>query len=312
MLYINDMKIRLSIVVLSGLILIPSLKAEEAQEVAVLKESAVKTLSVTTDFQWISGMNRITTPSYTTSSSFARFHVGAGVRLSDWARVNGDFPFGLLQVQTDLKALGPSTSKTAQTQLVTDRVKVGLEGKLFPDSQIGEISWNSRVALPTILGKVDYDNRFYNHTAWSVGLSDIYHFSELPVYALGSFSYITKFSTIYKREERDYGDEYAMAFGAGYRLAPKIHAIVQLQGSHVQPYTSKIMNMTMKSPSGATAVHVVPSISLPLRNNLSIRGQSRILLHRTQIDRNDSGDLWGSFEDSSEYSFQLGVRLGVI
>ncbi len=307
-----DMKQKISIIVLGCLIMIPSVRAEEATEVAVLKESATKALSVTTDFQWISGINRITTPSYTTSSSYARFHIGAGYRLSEWAKLSSDFPFGLLQVQTDMKALSPSTSKVAQTQLVTDRVKLGIEGKLFPQTHIGEVSWNSKVALPTILGKVDYDNRFYNHVAWSVGLSDIYHLSQVPAYALGSFSYITKFSTIYKREERDYGDEYAMTLGAGYRVYPKIHTLLQLQGSYVQPYSSEIYGVTMKSKSGAMAAHVVPSISLPLRNNFSVRGQSRILLHRSKIDGKDTGDLWGSFEDSSEYSFQLGVRLGVL
>ena len=173
-----------------------------------------KKLSLTTDFQWIYGANEVKGSLVDSSTQLGRLHLGAKFLFSDISNFTLNFPIAMSWTKNDFGLLAPSSSGFTTTRVMTDRLKLGIEGKLFRETAFGEVSWNSSVYLPTILGKVDFQNRFYNHTALTVGLSNIYYFVNSPAFALGSFSYITKFPTTYQREERDYGDEYSMTVRA--------------------------------------------------------------------------------------------------
>ena len=284
---------------------------EKTETVHVLKKTSPKLLSVTTDFQWVSGINQLDTPGISSSSMFGKVHVGAKYIFSEIAYFTANFPFGFFYTEGNYSALGANPSQSV-TNFVTDRVKVGVEGKLFRETMLGEISWNSQAYLPTIFGTVPSRNRFYNHTDLSVGLSNSYRFSKLPLFALGSFSYITKFSSVYQKEEKDYGDEFSASFGAAYSITPKLTPVLRFQGSYVMPSETIINKISIPATGSALAVHAVPGFSIPLDNNISIRGHSRVLLYRTQVDNQDSGELWGNFEDESRLSILLGIRFGIL
>ena len=273
-----------------------------------------KKLSLTTDFQWIYGANEVKGSLVDSSTQLGRLHLGAKFLFSDISNFTLNFPIAMSWTKNDFGLLAPSSSGFTTTRVMTDRLKLGIEGKLFRETAFGEVSWNSSVYLPTILGKVDFQNRFYNHTALTVGLSNIYYFVNSPAFALGSFSYITKFPTTYQREERDYGDEYAMTVGAGYRIARSIHPMVKFQASYAKPFKTTLgetLVLHNEMTSAAVALHAMPGFSISLNENLAIRSVSRILLYRSKIQGEDSGAQWGNFEDESKISVLLGVRLGL-
>lgn len=286
-----------------GLLVFSMASAEEA-----------KKLSLTTDFQWITGANEIKGSLVQSSTQLGRVHLGAKYIFSDISHFTLNFPIAVSWTKNDYGLLAPGASSLTTTRVLTDRLRLGIEGKLFRETAFGEVSWNSGVYLPTILGKVEFQNRFYNHTALTVGLSNMYHFARSSAFALGSFSYITKFPTTYQKEERDYGDEYAMTVGAGYSITRNIHPMVKLQTSYARPFKTTINEMIVvpnEVTSGAVAMHAMPGFSISLNDNLALRGVSRILLYRTKIEGEDSGALWGNFEDESKISVLLGVRLGL-
>ena len=273
-----------------------------------------KKLSLTTDFQWIDGANEIKGSMIESSTQLGRLHVGAKYIFSDISHFTANFPIAMSWTKNDYRVLAPSASQVTTSRVMTDRLRLGIEGKLFRETALGEVSWNSGVYLPTILGKVDFQNRFYNHTALTVGLSNIYNFPHSPAFALGSFSYITKFPATYQNEERDYGDEVAMTMGAGYRIAKTIHPMVKFQASYAKPFKTTVGEtfvLPNETTSSAVALHAMPGFSISLNDNLAIRSVSRILLYRSKIEEEDSGALWGNFEDESKISVLLGVRLGL-
>ncbi|MBI3017513.1 MAG: hypothetical protein HYY62_05940 [Deltaproteobacteria bacterium] len=273
-----------------------------------------KKLSLTTDFQWISGANEVKGSLVDSSTQLGRLHLGAKYVFSDISHFTANFPIAMSWTKNNYSILSPVASQLTTTRVMSDRLKLGIEGKLFRETAFGEVSWNSAVYLPTILGKVDFQNRFYNHTALTVGLSNIHYFANSPAFALGSFSYITKFPTTYQKEERDYGDEFAMTVGAGYRIARSIHPMVKFQASYVKPFKTTLGEMFVlpnETTSAAVALHAMPGFSVSLNDNLALRGVSRILLYRSKIEGQDSGAQWGNFEDESKISVLLGVRLGL-
>ena len=273
-----------------------------------------KKLSLTTDFQWIYGANEIKGSLVQSSTQLGRLHLGAKYVFSDISHFTANFPIAMAWTKNDFRILGPSASELSTTRVISDRLKLGIEGKLFRQTALGEVSWNSSVYLIKILGKIDFQNRFYNHTALTVGLSNIYYFPQSPAFALGSFTYITKFPATYQSEERDYGDEVSMAMGAGYRVWRHIHPLVKFQASYAKPFKTTLgetLVLPNEITSAALALHAMPGFSISLNDNLSIRSVSRILLYRTKIEGEDSGALWGNFEDESKISVLLGVRVGL-
>lgn len=288
--------------------------AQEAQKTQILKKGTAKKLSVTTDLQWISRANETRGSLVSSSTQLGRLHLGAKYIFSDISNFTLNFPIAMSWTKNDFSLLAPGASQMTTTRMMTDRLKLAIEGKLFRETALGEVSWNSSVYLPTILGKVDFQNRFYNHTALTVGLSNMYHVMNSSAFALGSFSYILKFPTTYQQEERDYGDEVAMSVGAGYSVTSNIHPMVKFQTSYARPFKTTL-NQTLVVPNevttGAIALHAAPGFSIALGDNLSLRGASRILLYRTKIAGVDSGALWGNFEDESKLSVLLGIRVGL-
>ncbi len=297
-----------------GMFIFSGAWAQEAQKTHVLKKEPAKKLSLTTDFQWIYGANESKGSLVESSTQLGRLHLGAKYVFSDISFFTANFPIAMSWTQNDYRLLAPSSSQSTKSRVMSDRLRLGIEGKLFRETALGEVSWNSSVYLPTILGKVDFQNRFYNHTALTVGLSNIYYFPHTPAFALGSFTYITKFPTTYQNEERDYGDEYAMTVGAGYRIARSIHPLVKFQASYAKPFKTTLgetLVLPNEITSSAVALHAMPGFSISLNDNLAIRSISRILLYRSKIEGQDSGALWGNFEDESKISVLLGVRFGL-
>lgn len=298
--------------VLSLVLLSSSLAFAEENQSVVLKKTAPKSLSFSSDAQWISGIGKVDTAGLAASSSFSRFNLGTKYIFSEIAYVTASFPFGFFHSSSNYSALGSNFSQMSSTEFITDRVKLGIDGKLFEDTMLGQISWNGMVYLPTIYGKAPYNNRFYNHMDISVGLSNLYHVSHLPAYLLSSFSYISKFSSTYNQEQKDYGDEFSGSLGGSYNVTSSINTSLRFQGSYVKPAVSVINKISMPTKSSAMAVHVVPGFSIPVDNNFSIRGVSRVLLYRSKIDNQDTGEMWGNFEDEGTLSILIGARLGIL
>ncbi|OGQ17339.1 MAG: hypothetical protein A3B70_03070 [Deltaproteobacteria bacterium RIFCSPHIGHO2_02_FULL_40_11] len=288
--------------------------AEEATQSGTLiqkPQPGVKRTSVITDFQWIRDLNKIQMQGYKSATQYAKFHVKGTYKFSDITNVSLNIPFGFFYQQDDYSGLGQR--QVTKMNWILDRVKASLDAKLFPDTLLGDISWNVKLNTPTILGSIARSQRFYNHTDLSLGLTNFLRVQSLPLFVLGSFSWIKKFDAKYQEEVRRYGDEFSGSFGLGYSVHSKIHPNCSLQYSYVGPMETRQFGMVSKTDSGAQAVHVVPALSIPLTYNFSINGIARVLLYRSEVTGlPNATPLWGSFEDEGDLSITLGARLGLM
>lgn len=269
-------------------------------------------LSLSIDTQWIDGIRELKTAAIESSSNLTQFFLGAEYVFSELSSVRVRFPLVFHQFTAKYNFPGLTSSSYRSQNWYTDRLRAGIEGKLFLETLLGQISWYTTGYFPTMDGYQTVEHHFFNHTDLRLGLKNMYPFPKSQAFILGDTSYIIKFTKKYGAEKRDYGDEVFNSLGMGYVISSAITPVVQLQYSYVFPLKKTIANIEKKSEKGASAVHLSPSFSIPIQKNVVIRTNSRILLHRDKINGKDAAYLWGNFEDEGDFTIQVGLRIGIL
>ncbi|MBI4040793.1 MAG: hypothetical protein HY390_02880 [Deltaproteobacteria bacterium] len=303
-------RIVLSLIFSLGLLPIALFAQGETELLYEVSQLEVEPLSATVDFQWIQGIQKIESPQWKAETQYGKVHVGMQYLFSDITRFALDVPFGLLYSMADYS--GVNGKKMSTAYWILDRIRGRVDATVFPETTLGEISWNAQVFIPSMMGNFSREQQFYNHWAIGAGLQNLYWHPSVPLFVRGALSYLYKAESSYQNESRTYGDEVSGSLGVGYSVHSQIHPMVSFQASYVNPLEQKMPNASYTTEKGAYAFHVVPVLSIPITYNLTVHGISRVLVYRSKISKMaTTSSLWGNFEDEGTLSVMLGVRLGL-
>lgn len=284
--------------------------AENATTVATAPQKNKKDLSLSVDTQWINGVRTFKSQAIDSSSDLIRVHVGGEYIFSDISTVHLRLPIVFDRYTAKYTVPGGTVSYSSK-KVYVDRLRTGIDGKLFLDTALGQVSWFAHGYLPTMMGFKNRDYEFNNYMALFLGIKTIQPILDQKALWLSSVGYGIKFEKTFQGETINPGDEISVMMGLGYLITPKISPVVQVQLSHIFPEERKVGSLEIDSKKSLSAIHVVPNLSYSITENLALRANAKVLLFRTKVRGMDTGYLWRNFEDEGDLSAQLGIRLGI-